>query len=91
LGVAEIRALEKRTTRPATVSLPELERGGIAVAFATVTAGFLAEDVGEDFEPRLALYRTSEEAEAQAIAQIALYQRLRSYGGLAACRTNLAP
>jgi hypothetical protein len=61
------------------------------VAFATVTAGFLAEDVGEDFEPRLAPYRTSEEAEAQAIAQIALYQRLRSYGGLAACQTNLAP
>jgi hypothetical protein len=52
LGVAEIRALEKRTTRQATVSLPELKRGGIAVRFATVTAGFLAEDVGEDFEPR---------------------------------------
>jgi hypothetical protein len=32
--VAEIRALEGRATRQATVSLPELERGGIAVVFA---------------------------------------------------------
>ena len=61
-GAAEIRALEKRTTRQATVSLPELERGGIAVALATVTAGFLAGDAGEDFEPRSAIYHTSEEA-----------------------------
>ncbi len=74
LGVAEIRALEKRKTRQATVSLPELKRGGIAVAFATVTAGFLAEDVGEDFEPRSALYHTPEEAEAQALTQIKLYE-----------------
>src|ERR687896_839301 len=74
LGAAEIRALERRTTRQATVSLPELERGSIAAAFATVTAGFLAEDVGEDFEPRSAIYHTSEEAEAQALTQIGLYE-----------------
>jgi membrane dipeptidase len=80
LGVAEIRALEKRTTRQATVSLPELERGGIAVAFATVTAGFLAEDVGEGFEPRSAIYRTSEEAEAQALTQIGLYEGWEEQG-----------
>lgn len=74
LSAAEIRALEKRTTRQATVSLPDLERGGIAVVFATVTAGFLAADVGEDFEPRSAIYHTPEEAEAQALTQIALYE-----------------
>jgi membrane dipeptidase len=74
LGVVGIRTLEKRTMRQATVSLPELERGGIAVAFATVTAGFLAEDVGEDFEPRSAIYHTSEEAQAQALTQIKLYE-----------------
>ena len=62
--VAEIRALEKRTSKQATVSLPELERGGIAVVVATVTAGFLEKDVGPDFEPRSALYRTPEEADA---------------------------
>jgi membrane dipeptidase len=74
LSVAEIRAIEKRTTRQATVSLPELERGNIAVIFATVTAGFLAEDVGNDFEPKSAIYRTPRQAETQALTQIALYE-----------------
>ena len=74
LSAAEIRMVERRTTRQAMVSLPELERGGIAVAFATVTPGFLAEDVGEDFEPRSALYHTPAEAEAQAFTQIKLYE-----------------
>lgn len=73
-SAARIRVRERRTTQQATVSLPDLERGGIAVAIATVTAGFLAADVGEDFEPRAALYRTPEEAEAQALTQIALYE-----------------
>ena len=68
------RVIEQRTRQQATVSLPDLERGGIAVVCATVTAGFLVADVGEDFEPRSALYRTPEEAEAQALAQIALYE-----------------
>jgi membrane dipeptidase len=74
LSVAEIRAIEKRTTRQATVSLPELKRGGIGVVFATVTAGFLATDVGEDFEPQSAIYHAPEEAEAQALTQIKLYE-----------------
>jgi hypothetical protein len=54
----------------ATVSLPELERGGIAVAIATVTAGFLAADVGADFEPRSALYSTPAEAEARSAIRV---------------------
>ena len=45
-SVAAIRAAEQRTERQATVSLPELKRGGVAVAIATVTGGFLASDVG---------------------------------------------
>ena len=80
LTIAERRARENRSERQATVSLPELERGGIAVAIATVTAGFLAADVGEDFEPRSALYRTAEEAEAQALRQIDLYERWEQQG-----------
>jgi hypothetical protein len=56
--VAEMRARERRSAGQATVSLPELARGGIAVASATVTAGFLAADVGEDFEPRWRQDRT---------------------------------
>ncbi|MBI4642047.1 MAG: membrane dipeptidase [Candidatus Tectomicrobia bacterium] len=80
LSAAEIRAIEKRTTRQSTVSIPELERGGIAVVFATVTSGFLAEDVGEDFEPQSAIYHTPEEAEAQALTQIKLYENWEKQG-----------
>jgi len=80
LSAAHIRAIEHRTTRQATVSLPDLERGGIAVVFATVTAGFLAADVGEAFEPRSAIYHTPEEAEAQALTQIALYEEWQKQG-----------
>lgn len=79
-SVAEIRKAEKLTAGQATVSLPELERGGIAVAVATVTAGFLAEDVGKDFEPRSAIYRTPQEAEAQALAQIEVYEGWEEQG-----------
>src|SRR5512133_1584105 len=68
LSIAELRSRERRTSRQATVTLPEMARGGIAVALATVTPGFLVEDVGEDFEPRSALYRTPVEAEANAFA-----------------------
>jgi membrane dipeptidase len=80
LSAGRIRAIERRTKQQATVSLPDLERGGIAVVFATVTPGFLAADVGEQFEPRYALYRTPEEAEAQALAQIDLYEAWQREG-----------
>ncbi len=80
LSAAEIRTLEKRTTRQATVSLPDLERGGVAVVFATVTAGFLVADVGENFEPRSAIYHTPEEAERQALIQIDLYESWEKQG-----------
>jgi len=79
LSVAEIR-LEERTNRQATVSLPEMERGGIAVAIATVTAGFRAADVGKHFEPRSAIYHTAPEAEAQALIQVALYEHWEKQG-----------
>ena len=80
LSAAEIRAIEKRTSRQATATLPDLQRGGIAVVCATVTPGFLAADVGADFEPQSAIYRTAEEAEAQALTQIALYERWEQEG-----------
>lgn len=80
VSAAEIRAREHRTRRQVTVSLPDLERGGIAVVVATLTPGFLAADVGADFEPRAALYRTPEEAEAHALAQLALYETWQVQG-----------
>lgn len=80
LSVKEIRASEKGTPWQATVSLPELERGGLAVVCATVTAGFLVADVGENFQPRSALYRTAQQAEAQALKQIGLYEKWEREG-----------
>jgi membrane dipeptidase len=74
------RAAEPGTIGRATVSLPDLERGGVAVVCATVTAGFLVADVGEEFEPRSAIYGTPEEAEAQAMTQIALYEEWERRG-----------
>lgn len=80
LEVAEIRAREQRTENQATVSLPELERGNVAVIIATVTPGFLAADVGPGFGPQSALYSTPQEAEAQALSQIDLYEQWASQG-----------
>ena len=68
LDVAAIRGVEKRSENQATVSLPELKRGGIAVAFATVTAG-LQTGPGLRSGPR-----TPEAAEAHAMSQIELYE-----------------
>ncbi len=79
-SAATIRARERRTRRQATVSLPDLQRGGIAVVVATLTPGFLAADVGADFEPQAALYRTPEEAEANALTQLALYETWQAQG-----------
>jgi hypothetical protein len=67
-SVAARRMIERRSDGQATVSLPEMERGGVAVALATVTAGFLVADVGAGFEPRSPIYSTPEEAEAHALA-----------------------
>lgn len=78
--VSSLRSLENRLTNQATVSLPKLRRGSVAVAFATVTPGFQLEDVGSDFQPRSALYHTAEEAEANALAQIDLYEHWEQQG-----------
>lgn len=75
VDVATTRVLEKRTANQATVSLPDLERGGVAVAFATVTAGF--QSGGPNLVTRA---RTPEEAEAHALSQIDLYERWEAQG-----------
>jgi membrane dipeptidase len=78
--VEAIRASDSSGLGEATVSLSELERGGIAVVVATVTGGFRAEDVGPDFPLRSALYSTPEEAEAHALVQVDLYERWEADG-----------
>ncbi len=88
-NVADIRVSEQRSANQATVSLPELERGGIAVAIATVTPGFLVEDVGPDFQPKSALYSSPEEAEANALSQINLYEQWARQGRVRLIRSKL--
>ncbi|MFM8320286.1 MAG: dipeptidase, partial [Chloroflexota bacterium] len=96
LSVAELRRQPHAAPWQATVSLPELRRAGAAVVMATVTPGFLAADVGADFEPRAALYSTPEQAEAQALRQVALYEdwerqgRVRLIKSAADLRDHLA-
>ncbi len=80
LGLDEIRAGEKRTANEATVSLPELQRGRIAVAFATVTAGFRPEDTRGDPSLAHTIYDTAEQAESQALRQVALYEEWERQG-----------
>jgi membrane dipeptidase len=80
LEVSTLRALEQRTKNQVMVTLPELKRGGIAVAFATVTAGFKAEDVGADFQPASAIYHALEHAEVQALSQLDLYELWEKQG-----------
>jgi membrane dipeptidase len=71
----------------ATVTLPELERGGVAVAIATVSPGFKVEDVPPGRVPESALYRTPEEAEAHALRQLDLYERWHGEGRLRLLRS----
>jgi membrane dipeptidase len=78
VSVADPRT--RRLHPQATVSLPDMKAGGVAVALATVTAGFLVADVGENFQPKAALYRTPAEAEAQALRQIACYEAWQRAG-----------
>lgn len=76
LSVSKIREREGRTANQATVSLPELEQGGVAVAFATVTAGL--QPSATDANPATVLDARS--AEAHALSQIALYERWNGEG-----------
>jgi membrane dipeptidase len=84
-----IRADDPAGIGEATVSLPELERGGIAVAIATLTGGFRAEDVGPGFPLPSALYRRPEEAEAHALAQFDLYERWDADGRIRLIKSRL--
>lgn len=78
LTVLEIREREKRTEEQATVSLPDLQRGGIAVVFGTIFAG--RPEAAVNGLSRLGSYATPQEAEANALAQIELYETWEQQG-----------
>src|SRR5258708_39809957 len=75
-----VRKNENRISNQITVTLPELKKGNIAITFATVTPGFLSQDVGKDFKPKSAIYHNPKEAEWQAVSQINLYEEWEKKG-----------
>lgn len=83
------RDLTRPAERPAMLSLPDLERGGIAVALATVTAGFRAADVPANFKLPAAMYSTPEEGEKHALDQIDLYEKWQQEGRIRLLRSVL--
>lgn len=89
LTLGSTHSEERRAARQATVSLPEMQRGGIAVAVATVTPGFKAEDVAPGIVPASAMYRSSEEAESHALKQVALYERWERDGRVRLLRSSV--
>jgi membrane dipeptidase len=76
-SLAALRQSEQRTLEEATVTLPELRRGGVAVAFATLFAmpevsasGLTSEENRFGYGG----YSSPKGAEAQALAQLAVYE-----------------
>lgn len=74
-SVAEIRAAEGKTRRGlATVSFPEMRKGGVGLVFATIfntPASTPFETINKE-----AVYKTAEDAHRLGMAQIDYYQRL---------------
>jgi membrane dipeptidase len=75
--IAELRSLENYEAQQAMTSLPEFARGNVALVFATLFAepadlGFAAGVVSHHGHGG---YSTPEEAEAQGLEQLAVYER----------------
>jgi membrane dipeptidase len=68
-SVSRTRQVERRTSRQATVSLPDMIRGDVGLAFATL----FAEPAGAGYSDQG--YTTPREAERQALDQLDLYRR----------------
>jgi membrane dipeptidase len=80
--IAELRSLEIRESQQAMTSIPEFARGNVALVFGTLFAepadlGFASSSIPEPVIPG---YTTSEEAHAQAIKQLEVYERWADAG-----------
>lgn len=80
LSAAEIRAIQRRTDQQATVSLPDLVRGG--VVFVTL----FAEPDGAGYSDHG--YTTPQGAERQALDQLAVYERREDEGRIRIIRSR---
>jgi membrane dipeptidase len=74
LTAEELRAVEKKTTQQAMVTLPELRRGGVAVAFATLYTGTTKFDDGG-----VGIYE-KEQPDVDARKQLDYYKRWEDDG-----------
>lgn len=81
LPAARIRAAERRSSEQATVSFPDMIRGDVGLAFATL----YAEPDGAGYSEHG--YRTAEDAERQALEQLDLYRRWDVEGHVRIIRT----
>jgi membrane dipeptidase len=79
LPLATLRARERRTSETAMVTFPELGRGGIALVFATLCVD-KEEDATPDMRSRNLCYKTQEEAQSLALAQLELYEAWEARG-----------
>jgi membrane dipeptidase len=80
--IAELRSLENDESQQAMTSIPEFARGNVALVFATLFAepadlGFAAGVVSDHGHGG---YSTPEEAEAQGLEQLVVYERWASDG-----------
>jgi membrane dipeptidase len=80
--IAELRSLENYEAQQAMTSLPEFARGNVVLVFATLFAepadlGFAAGVVSHQGHGG---YSTPEEAEAQGLEQLAVYERWAAEG-----------
>jgi len=80
LTVQEIRERENQTDHQAMVTLPELQLGGVAVVFGTIFAGVPEHEASPERRSRPGVYSTAEEAEANALDQIDLYETWEKQG-----------
>jgi hypothetical protein len=82
LSAAEIRAIQRRTDQQATVSLPDLVRGGVGVVFATL----FAEPDGAGYSDDG--YTTPQGPARQALDQLAVYERWEDEGRIRIIRSR---
>jgi membrane dipeptidase len=80
--IAELRALEIHESQQAMTSIPEFARGNVAVVFGTLFAepADLGFATGAIQEPVVPGYTTPQEAHAQALEQLEVYERWAEAG-----------
>ncbi len=80
LTAYQIRERENKTDHQAMATLPDLQRGSVAVVFGTLFAGTPEKDASPERRKRPGVYPTAEQAEANAIEQIELYEEWQRQG-----------